>query len=203
MKILIADDHALFRDGLRYVLRELDPDVEVFEAVSTTETLAIVETHTDLDLILLDLSMPGHDGFTALDNLRARYPEIPVVVVSATEDTRDIQRVMSAGAAGFIPKATPGPDIVQALLKVLAGETYIPPDIAHATEQDRYEGLLTRRQQEVLTLMCQGLPNKKIARQLGMAEGTVKIHVTAILRALEVDSRTQAVVVASQMGLCR
>lgn len=212
MKILIADDHALFREGLRYMLQELEENVRVLEVRSASEAMDAVGRNDDLDLILLDLSMPGLDGFAGLRLLRERFPEIPVVVVSASEDPDDVRRALTGDASGYIPKSTTGRDMLDALRHILDGEIYVPtlhpngsaPTAVPAAETGDSEALATQmtpRQREVLALMCEGHSNKAIARILGMAEGTVKIHVTAILKALNVTNRTQAVILAGQLGL--
>jgi len=201
LKILLADDHGLFREGLRSLLQELDPGLQVLEAASAAEALQLAGRNSDLDLILLDLAMPGLDGFAGLDMLRERYPDIPVVVVSATESERDVRRALDAEAAGFIPKAMSGEDMLNALHTVLDGDVFVPPAIRRAPEREEDEPHLTPRQQQVLNLMCEGMSNKEIAHALGMAEGTVKIHVTAILRAMKASNRTQAVILAGQLGL--
>lgn len=202
MKILIADDHALFREGLRYVLRALEPHVVVLEAATAAQAMQIAAREQQLDLVLLDLAMPGLDGFAGLDMLRERFPDIPVVVVSASEEPRDVRRALDAEASGFIPKSMSGAEMVCALRAVLAGSIYVPKGIGIAEdEHDASELRLTPRQQQVLELMCEGLSNKEIAIRLGMAEGTVKIHVTAILRAMNASNRTHAVILAAQLGL--
>jgi DNA-binding NarL/FixJ family response regulator len=215
MKILIADDHALFREGLRYMLQELEDSVQVLETRSASEAMDTVARNDDLDLILLDLSMPGLDGFAGLRMLRERFPEIPVVVVSASEDPEDVRRALNGDASGYIPKSTTGRDMLDALRHVLDGEIYVPtidpdgsvpprtsaPDPGAASAGEAIAAQMTPRQREVLALMCEGHSNKAIARILGMAEGTVKIHVTAILQAMNVSNRTQAVILAGQLGL--
>ena len=202
MKILIADDHALFREGLRYVLRALDPHVVVLEAASAAQAMQTAAREQQIDLVLLDLAMPGLDGFAGLDMLRERFPDIPVVVVSASQEPRDVRRALDAEASGFIPKSMSGAEMVCALRAVLAGHVYVPKAIAGIEDDaDTHDFHLTPRQLQVLELMCEGLSNKEIAQRLGMAEGTVKIHVTAILRAMNASNRTHAVILAAQLGL--
>lgn len=200
MKILIADDHALFREGLRYVLRALEPHVVVLEAASAAQAMQTAAREQQLDLVLLDLAMPGLDGFAGLDMLRERFPDLPVVVVSASEEPRDVRRALDAEAAGFIPKSMSGAEMVVALRSVLAGNVYVPKGIG-LDDDEHSELRLTPRQLQVLELMCEGMSNKEIAIRLGMAEGTVKIHVTAILRAMNASNRTHAVILAAQLGL--
>ncbi len=207
MKILIADDHALFREGLRHVLDALGRSLTVLEAADGQQTLRLVAQHPDLDLLLLDLTMPGMHGFAALDVLGKRYPALPVVILSASSQSSDIQRALDEGAMGFIPKCSTGAVMISALQLVLSGCVYIPPEIyvhtvnAHRASRDgNVENKLTPRQREVLALMQRGQPNKLIAAQLSLAEATVKMHVSAILKALAVTNRTQAVVAMEKSG---
>lgn len=210
MKILIADDHALFRDGLRYVLARLGDDAaEIFEAKDGAEALALVAAHPDLDLVLLDLAMPGMDGIAGLRALRARSPSMPVVILSASEEPADIRLALDRGAMGFIPKSSSSEVMLSALRLVLAGGVYLPPafldrsragkgPVVSATPSLENLGL-TARQTDVLRLLGQGKSNKEIARALELAEGTVKLHVSAVLRALDAVNRTQAVVAAARL----
>jgi DNA-binding NarL/FixJ family response regulator len=201
MKVLIADDHALFREGLRYVLDALSRSLTVLDAANGQQALSLVDRHEDLDLLLLDLSMPGMHGFDTLELLGQRYPALPVVILSASSHPRDVQRALNAGAMGFIPKSYTAAAMIGALQLVLSGHAYVPPEMFSNTasaRQSRHnnEGkkTLTRRQLDVLSLMQRGQPNKLIAAQLGLAESTVKMHVTAILKTLSVTNRTQAAV---------
>ncbi len=201
MKVLIADDHALFREGLRHVLDALGQSLTILEAADGRQTLATAEQHPDLDLLLLDLAMPGMHGFDTLDVLSERYPTLAVVILSASSQLSDMQRAMDKGAMGFIPKCSTGVAMIGALQLVLSGSVYIPPEIyAHTVDVNRalrdsnIEQKLTRRQREVFRLMQRGQPNKLIAAQLRLAEATVKMHVSAILKTLAVSNRTQAVV---------
>ena len=218
MKILIADDHALFREGLHYTLKALDKDLEILEAANGNQAIQIVRHYPDLDLVLMDLDMPGLDGYQGLTQLRQNYPELPVVIVTASEYEQDMIRVMKCGASGYIPKSMTSKDMLDAIGKILNGDVFVPDlsvtsgtfHIRQGTEQgsraafpppalDKFQ--LTPRQREVLLLMCEGLSNKSIANQLGMAEGTVKIHVTAILKTMNAGNRTQAVIMAREAGL--
>ena len=222
MKILIADDHALFREGLHYTLQTLGEDVEIIEANNAADALNYVEKNTDLDLILMDLDMPGIDGYSGLLKLREDHPELPVAIVTASEYEADMLRVIDSGAAGYIPKSMTSTDMLNALRQILDGEIYVPDlSVTSGTfqirqvassgpllaEHDRNQaaaeinGRLTPRQRDVLQLMCEGMSNKVIAHTLGMAEGTVKIHVTAILKELNATNRTQAVIMAKEAGI--
>ena len=214
MKILVVDDHALIREAIHQVLKQLDANIEVLEAGNCTDAFAAADQHPDLALILLDIRLPGMSGLDALDSFREQHPAIPVVVLSGSENRDDVMRAIDGGAMGFIPKSQPSRVMINALRLVLAGGVYLPveilglpavpaaatPPAAGAVRAPAELGL-TGRQSEVLALLVQGKPNKIICRELGLAEGTVKIHVTAILRALGVANRTQAVIAVSRLGL--
>ncbi len=215
MKILLSDDHALIREAMRSVLRELAPDACVMEASDGRCTVELLEANPDVDLVLLDLNLPDGDGLALLGDLRERYPAVSVVVLSAFQDQRTIQRVLRLGALGFIPKNTERDVLVGALRLVLAGGIYIPvealdrPDAPPATNGRAPVDLrrrlppglaLTDRQIEVLALVMEGKSNKAISRQLDVAEHTVKNHVTAIFKALKVTNRTEAVVAIGRLG---
>jgi DNA-binding NarL/FixJ family response regulator len=211
MKILICDDHALFRAGLRLVLRELEASTELLDASSAEETFRLVDVHPDLDLVLMDLNMPGMDGLAALETLRARSPALPVVIVSGSERHADVRAAIERGAAGFIPKSSNPPVLLAALRLILSGGVYVPPLVLAATPAEergaatetRREraAALTPRQLEVLELMAAGRTNREIRDALGIAEGTVKAHVATILEALGVANRTEAGAVMRQLGL--
>jgi DNA-binding NarL/FixJ family response regulator len=205
--ILIADDHPLFRGALRQALGAIMPEACVIEASGLDEVTAAMARERDLDLILLDLTMPGVQGFSGLMYLRAQHPDVPVVIVSATEEALVIRRALDFGASGFIPKSLDAEHIGAAVRAVLAGETWTPPDVDLATSEDKETGELVRRlarltpqQVRVLMMLSEGLLNKQIAYELGVSEATVKAHVSAILQKLGVDSRTQAVIAAARIG---
>jgi len=205
VKILIADDHALFREGMRHVLDDLAQPLMVLEAADCQQTLQHAMQHPDLDLVLLDLCMPGEDGFTALEFFASRFPATPVVILSASDQRRDMQRALDLGAMGFIPKATSGPVMLSALNLVLSGGVYIPPSMIkneHSPAPDNaHKSGLTPRQLEVLSLLVEGGANKEIAQRLNLAEATVKMHVTAILKNLDVNNRTRAARAVEQAGI--
>jgi DNA-binding NarL/FixJ family response regulator len=208
VKILVADDHALIREAFRHLLAELKRGVNVLEAADCESACALIEQHPDLDLLLLDLRLPRGGGQSMLENLRAGHPSLPVVVVSAYDDGATVRAALAAGAMGFIPKSSSNEVMLGALRLVLSGGRYVPPEILLGADAGAEEGPvsadqlhLTDRQREVLQLMAQGKSNKQICRELGLAEATVKIHVTAILRALKVSSRAQAIVAVSRLGL--
>jgi len=214
LKILIVDDHELIREAMRQVLKQLDANIEVMEGANCVDALTLADQHPDLDLILLDIQLPGTSGLEALSKFRERHPAIPVVVLSGSESRDDIMRAIDGGAMGFIPKSQPSRVMINALRLVLAGGVYLPVEFLGlpaaspaaplpnaATVRTPADLGMTGRQSEVLALLVQGKPNKLICRDLGLAEGTVKIHVTAILRALGVANRTQAVIAVSRLGL--
>jgi DNA-binding NarL/FixJ family response regulator len=207
-RLLIADDHPLFRGALREAVTGLFERVEIAEAGSFDEVTRLLEGAGDVDLILLDLAMPGVRGFSGLMYLRAQYPSVPIVVVSANDDPTVIRRCMEFGGAGFIPKRL-GIDVIRtAITRVLEGGLWTPPDVdlgsgADAASADLLARLasLTPQQVRVLMMLSGGLLNKQIAYELGVSEATVKAHVSAILQKLNVESRTQAVITASKIEL--
>lgn len=207
VKILIADDHPLIRDAFRHLLSALSPGASIFEAGDCDKTRAHVAEHPDLDLILLDLRLPGPGGLVLLDELRRENPTLPIVVVSAVEDPNVIREVFARGAMGFIPKSSTHDVMENALRLVLSGNRYMPPELLTSNgapapgPSSAAQVHLTDRQREVLGLIVQGKSNKQICRDLDLAEATVKIHVTAILRALNVSSRAQAIVAAGRLGI--
>lgn len=220
LKILIVDDHPLIREALHHVLTVLDDKFDLIEAQDCAEALAAAGAHPDLDLVLLDLALPDVDGFEALSKLREQYPGVPVVVLSASEQAATVLRAIDAGAMGFIPKTSSNQLLVDALRQVMSGGVFLPLEILQqhqgapepalrraAQARQNGEALspreigLTARQADVLALLVQGKSNKLICRDLNLAEGTVKIHVTAILKALNVSNRTQAVIAIGKLGL--
>ncbi|MEW5756618.1 MAG: response regulator transcription factor [Pseudomonadota bacterium] len=198
MKILLVDDHALFRAGMRYVLRELDEAVELLEAPDCDAAQRLADE--SVSLVLMDLLLPGTDGLRGLSQCRERLPDTPVVMLSAVEDLDRVERAMRLGARGYISKSANSDTMLGALRQVLAGEIYLPWAIEPARESEEVQPL-TPRQIEVLHLLARGASNKEIARALGVAEGTVRIHVTAILRALNVRNRGQAAYAGVRAGL--
>lgn len=213
LKLLVIEDHALVREGMAQVLRQLDTEVTVFEAGDCDAGLNIIEKESDLDLVLLDLALPGLDGLGCLPLFRNRYPAVPVVIVSAYDDVHTVSRVFKHGASGFVPKAYGTEKLLAALREVLVGNIYRPeqsitldigsdlPPLPMSTEADPSEFGLTDRQAEVLALITRGKSNRDIAQELGLSEGTVKIHITAIFKALGVSSRTQALVAVARHGI--
>lgn len=217
MKILLVDDHVLLREALRGALKELEGEAAILEASDSRETMQFVEQHPDIDLVLLDLNLPDRDGFAVLADLRKCYPGVTVVVMSALQDRESVMRALDLGAQGFIPKSASRKVILSALQLVFSGGIYIPPQAlsrpepppaalqpaapggARAAQPERppvspADLGLTERQVDVLALMMQGKSNKAICRVLNLAEPTVKNHVRAILKALKVANRTEAVI---------
>jgi DNA-binding NarL/FixJ family response regulator len=211
MKILLVDDHALIRDALRGVLKELTNDAIVLEASDCRQAMRLIEANPDLHLILLDLNLPDRDGFVVLADLRKRYAAISLVVLSAFHDRDNVLRALDLGALGFIPKSASREVMVNTLRLVFSGGIYIPPEAlvrAEAKEAQPVPGRpvspadlgFTERQMGVLALMMLGKSNKAISRILDVAEPTVKHHVTAILKALKVTNRTEAVIAVGALN---
>ncbi|MDR2188022.1 MAG: response regulator transcription factor [Azonexus sp.] len=213
LKLLVIEDHALVREGLVRVLGQLEEEVSVAECPDFEAALNLLENGEEFDLILLDLALPGIDGFVGLDILRRRYPAMPVVVVSAFDDMPNVTRALNLGASGFIPKAYSGEALLGAIRTVLAGNIYRPSgqptvhlddEIPLPSGQPRVrpdEIGLSERQSQVLALIVRGLSNREIGDQLQLSEGTVKVHVTAIFKVLGVGSRTQALVAVTRYGI--
>ena len=205
-RLLIADDHPLFRGALREAVSGLFSAAEIGEAGTLEEVTERLEHGSDVDLVLLDLNMPGVRGFSGLMYLRAQYPGLPVVVVSASDDPAVIRRCMEFGASGFIPKTLGVDAMRQAIARVLQGELWTPPDVDLARPSDAETAALiarlsslTPQQVRVLMMLSGGLLNKQIAYELAVSEATVKAHVSAILQKLGVESRTQAVIAAGRI----
>jgi len=201
-KILVADDHPLFRAAVLHALRET-MTVAIVEASSVSTLTAALIEHPDIQLVLLDLTMPGARGFSSLVYLRGERADIPVIVISSNDHPRVIRRAQQFGAVGFIPKSSPVEVIRTAVQTVLEGGTWFPPLTAERSESDARLAArlaqLTPQQFRVLLCIADGLLNKQIAYELGLAENTVKVHVTAILKKLECNSRTQAAVLVKAL----
>jgi DNA-binding NarL/FixJ family response regulator len=212
MRILIADDHSLFRDGLRHVLSTLSKSLTVFEAGTLPEALALLDGAEPYELIIIDLAMPGMDGPGSVADVRAMAGAAPIVVISASEDLQDVRAALDAGASGYIPKSVRGQVLLSALQLVMVGSVFVRPQVldmpmhssmsrVDAATSARIRSLLTERQLDVLRLLAEGKPNKEIARQLNLAEGTVRVHVNAVLKALSARNRTEAALAARSAGL--
>lgn len=212
--VLIADDHPLFREALKLAVAQALPGLQVREADCVAALLSSLETEEDIELLLLDLNMPGAQGFSALVQSRSHFPAVPVIVISGREDANIVSRTLAHGAAGFVPKSAPIATIVQALRVVAQGGIWAPEpaNTGKAFEVDsalaqgesdaaRRIATLTPQQFRVLSMLCSGLINKQIAAELGVSEATVKAHMTAIMEKLGASNRTQAVLIAQQLAL--
>ncbi|MEM7748341.1 MAG: response regulator transcription factor [Pseudomonadota bacterium] len=206
-RIIIVDDHPLFRDALDSSLTSAFGNITTRQCGSLAELVELLKSGSDVDLILLDLNMPGVQGFSGLLFLRAQYPSIPVLIVSATGDAATISRALNFGASGFVPKSRPIDEIRSAVQAVMDGDIWVPPDIDLSTPQSSEEERLVKRlssltpqQVRVLVMLGDGLLNKQIAFELGVSEATIKAHVSAILQKLNVDSRTQAVIAINKLS---
>lgn len=205
-RVIIVDDHPLFRDALKQTLTSAFPGIVIAEAGTLEAVSDTLASDRDFDLVLLDLKMPGVQGFSGLVFLRAQYPAVPIVVISASEEPHIIRRALDLGASGFIPKSASAETMRRALAMLLDGGIWTPEIAAVETSPDSEADRLARRlatltpqQVRVLMMLREGLLNKQIAHQLGVSEATIKAHVSAILQKLDVDSRTQAVIAASRI----
>jgi DNA-binding NarL/FixJ family response regulator len=203
-RIIIVDDHPLFRAALRQTLASGDPSIAIVEAGDLAGLTAALEADRDYDLVLLDLNVPGARGFSGLLLLRAQYPEVPVMIISAVEEGTIVRRAFELGASGYLSKSVGPSEIRRAIETVLAGEVFVPPGIGvEAADESsallRRLSSLTPQQVRVLMMLKDGLMNKQIAYELSISEATVKAHVSAILQKLDVDSRTQAVIAAARI----
>lgn len=211
MKILVVDDHALVREGLRQVLKGLDEQVEVLEAPHCVRAFELAALHADLDLVLLDYHLPDMNGLEALDVFGRDHPELPIIMLSGSVNPRIMRQVLAKGAAGFLTKSGLSQELLQALRLVLAGDVYVPPDLLMDPRMADHEiavaadapPQLTPRQEEVLALLLDGRSNKEISQNLDLADETTKNHVTAILRAFGVKTRIQAVLAAARHGYAK
>jgi DNA-binding NarL/FixJ family response regulator len=215
LKLLVIDDHPLVQEGVAASLEALGLDVRIVSARGADQGLAAIAANPDLDAVLLDPAVPGMNGFAVLGDMRKRFPELPVIVLSALEDPANVKRALDTGAAGFIPKSSSTDVLIKVLQQVLKGNAAVEPNAAAASARNGTNGsgahppaegtpdatLLTLRQLQVLSRVCQGKTNKQIASELGLSEKTVKAHVTAIFKILGVVNRTQAVLVARRMGM--
>jgi len=206
-RFIIVDDHPLFRGALSQALSAAFENAEILEAGSLDELTDRLATAGEIDLILLDLSMPGVHGVSGLLYLRAQHPEVPVVIVSASDDVGTIRQCLDCGASGFIPKSQPVERIREAIRMIIGGEVWLPPDVdlsnlptGESAELVSRLSTLTPQQVRVLMMLGEGLLNKQIAFKLGVSEATIKAHVSAILQKLGVDSRTQAVIAITKIG---
>lgn len=221
MKILVADDHELFLKGLELILGDLDDNVELTFAHNYTDIFYIIEQKQDFNLVLTDLAMPGANWLEAIKKIHEKLPETPIIILSAVFDKEIVQKTIEIGAAGYIPKTSSNAVILSAVKLVLSGGAYIPPELLNSSLKNEFDILkqvediqdnksikenikiLTPRQIEVIRLIAKGSSNKQIAYELGLTEGTVKLHVTAILKVFNVYNRTGAVMEATHLGLIK
>ncbi len=203
MKILVVDDHPLFRNACRYLLRRLEQNITILEANNLVTTLGILTQHTDLNLILLDLNMPGTTGLSAFHSIREQIPHTPIIIISASEDMDDIRQAIQSGVSGYIPKSTDSDIILNAVKLVLAGGIYLPEILINPflnATQKSADQLLSQRQKDILSLVEKGLSNKEIAQKLNISEETIKKHIKNIFQLLQVNNRMQAVIKAIELG---
>lgn len=208
LKILVVDDHALVREGLRQVLKGLDEQVEVLEAAHCAGAFEIAAQHCDLDLVLLDYHLPDMNGLDALTIFSEKHPELPIVMLSGSVNPQIARKVMQRGASGFITKTSLSSNLLSILSRVLAGEVYLPTELLGSSGLSCEAGAdpadaapqLTSRQEEVLYLLLEGRSNKEISQLLQLSDETTKNHVTGVLRAFGVQNRVQAVLAAAQLG---
>ncbi|MCO4786138.1 LuxR C-terminal-related transcriptional regulator [Marinomonas atlantica] len=209
ISLLIADDHPLFRSALTGALRDRLDEVEIQEAHDLESTLGSLKAHPDVDLLLLDLNMPGSGDLYGLVRIRADYPDTPIAVISGTDEVPIVAKVIEAGALGFIPKTSEPSIYLEAIRAILEGDTWLPVGMADKLENQPAPDLdmqrrvaeLTPQQYKVLCYLHEGLLNKQIAYELNISEATVKAHITAIFRKLNINNRTQAVLVVSDLNL--
>lgn len=209
MKILLADDHPMVRDGMKSVLRKLDDHVTILDAPDYPSAFLLAEQHADLDLVLLDLYMPGMPGVDGIRQFRQRFPSMALVVMSAADEPEDIQRILTYGALGYITKSSTSQLILSALRLVMAGGIYTPtPNLSERKAGSKVRidpnqklAALTERQISVLKELLSGKSNLQIAQKLQLTEGTVKIHLTSIYRILNVTNRTEALLAAQRLGI--
>ena len=207
MKILIADDHALFRDGLGLYLEKLEPEAVILQASSYSQMFKLLSTDKKINFVFFDFEMSDFPWQEAIENLKKTSPDISFAIISGSEDNRTIKTILSSGAKGYLPKRLDAKVLNNALRLILDGGTYVPLNLIenHAQEiqNNKNSGIknLTYRQSQVLDLIAQGKSNKQIAFDMGVSESTVKLHINALLRSLHVSNRTQAVITAQRLGI--
>ncbi len=222
MKILIADDHELFLQGLEFILQKQYPEAQIVLASNYNDIFKILKEQKDFDLILTDLAMPGANWLDALKQIHTDCPDVPIIIISAVFDRQILQKTFDIGVSGYVSKSFSNSLIISAINLVMAGGIYVPPEVLQMSVQSSPEpmrellaslnepksdttdnNILTPRQKEVLACLAEGLSNKQIAYRLGVSEGTIKIHITLLLRALEVTNRLAAVRKAVQLGIIK
>ena len=209
MKVLIADEQSLFRDGLTLRLKEINQTIDILQSSSLTETLQILSAEPNTDILILDIDLAGFSAEETIKNIQNISPSAKIIAISSSEDAHNIKNILSLGAKGYIPKRSDSNILSGALKLILDGGTYIPPVMLKTDSISKLTSPtlpplkknLTNRQSQVLDLIAQGKSNKQIAYDMGVSEATVKLHINALLRSLKVNNRTQAVITAQKMGL--
>lgn len=208
MKIMIVDDHALFRDGLAFRLKEIDSEANILHAPTFNQALKLSTDEKDINVVIIDLDMPDMKWEEGVEKLQEHLSNSIFIVISASEDVRDIKKALESGIKGYIPKRSEPKIMYNALKLIFDGGTYLPPTLLKSEEKsfkpingNGKEKVLTNRQFQVLDLIAQGKSNKQIAYEIGVSEATVKLHINALLRSLHVNNRTQAVVTAQKLGI--
>lgn len=208
MKVILADDHALFRDGFALLLQQHEPGVECQIGSSFDDALTLLQTHSDADILMLDLNMPGMRGVSSVQAVQQKYPGLPVVILTGEESRSQMEALLTAGAAGYIPKSSSAGVMISAIRLVMAGGVYVPSQMLGGSGSPLRGGValddathLTERQLQVLRLLAAGKSNKLICREMNLGEGTIKVHLSAIFRALNVSNRTEAAMAAQRLQL--
>lgn len=209
MKVILVDDHALFRDGFALLLQQHEPNVQCHIGSSFDDALILLQTHSDADILLLDLNMPGMRGVPSVQEVQQKHPDVPVIILTAEESRSQMEMLLATGAAGYIPKSSSALVMISAIRLVMAGGVYVPPQLlggglsGSPRSAAGMDGAahLTERQRQVLRLLAAGKSNKIICRELNLGEGTIKVHLSAIYRALNVTNRTEAAMEAQRLGL--
>ena len=209
MKVILVDDHALFRDGFALLLQQHEPNVQCHIGSSFDDALILLQTHSDADILLLDLNMPGMHGVPSVQEVQQKHPDVPVIILTAEESRSQMEMLLATGAAGYIPKSSSALVMISAIRLVMAGGVYVPPQLlggglsGSPRSAAGMDGAahLTERQRQVLRLLAAGKSNKIICRELNLGEGTIKVHLSAIYRALNVTNRTEAAMEAQRRGL--
>jgi DNA-binding NarL/FixJ family response regulator len=209
MKLLVVDDHSIVLDGLAALLVSAKPDAVVLTAHDARDAFKLLETHSDIDIILLDLRLPGFNAHGAISEFVRQRPDLPIIVLSSSEEPSDVRKAIALGALGYVPKSASRRTLLSAIDLVINGEIYVPPLVVSHSDFGATAGepgaqivpRLTERQIEVLAMLSQGQSNKSIAGKLNLSEKTVKIHISAIFKALNVVNRTQAAAVGRDLGI--
>ena len=209
MKIILADDHALFRDGFALLLQQYESEMQCHVGNSFDDAINLLQAFSDIDILMLDLNMPGMYGISSVQKVQQKYPGLPIIILTAEESRAQMEALLTAGVAGYIPKSSSALVMISAIRLVMAGGVYVPSQLLNGglSAPLRGEGVidsathLTGRQLQVLRLLAVGKSNKLICRELSLGEGTIKVHLSAIYRTLNVANRTEAAMEAQRLGL--